>query len=249
MNKNQEAKIKMANTVSGILTAFDTKVKNIPGLTEKHAELDALIDDSQKFSQAQLDNGIELTRKKNILRGELENATIKLSAALAAFATSSGNPEIQSLKLKYQMTDSKILKLRDLQLFALAYKIYGDALPHAALLEPFASQAEVNGLKEKADNFNEALPKKREKKGHAVLSTQSLVETIEKIDDLLRNFMDVLVKPLEHTEPEFYRSYEHARNIVEIAGRKTNLRQTQDNVKNGEELKTAGNKTAPEKTL
>jgi len=221
MNKVQELKIKMARAVSGILAAFEAIVKKIPGLVEKHAELDNLIEDTQKFNQGQLNTGTELTRKKEELRIDLEKATISACASLAAYATSSNDSTLKPLNLKYQIADSKVTRLRDMQLFALSYKVYGDSLLYADKLSPFSSAEEVAALKVLADNFNESIPKKRTQRGTTVMSTLNLGQTIETMEDLLKKNIDVLIKPLEFKEVDFYKSYHNARNTEEPTSRKS----------------------------
>ena len=107
-----------------------------------------------------------------------------------------------------------------MQLFSLAYTVYGDALPYAALLEPFATANEVTALKDMADNFNELLPQKQTQKSKSTLSTQNLEDAVEQIDQLLNETIDILVKPWEFKEPDFYKAYKNARYIVDAASRK-----------------------------
>jgi len=109
----------------------------------------------------------------------------------------------------------------DMQLFSFAYTVYGDALPYAALLEPFVSADEVTELKDLADDFNEALPRQRTQQSKSVLSTQNLEEAVDQIDFLLNDTIDVLVKPWESKEPDFFKAIRNARMIVDAASRKT----------------------------
>ena len=71
--------------------------------------------------------------------------------AMAAYVLASTNLIIKSIKNKFQVTDSEIIRKRDIQLFAFAYSVYGDTHPCAAFLESFASVAEVATLKDQAD--------------------------------------------------------------------------------------------------
>jgi len=108
-----------------------------------------------------------------------------------------------------------------MQLFTFAYLVYGDAHLHETLLEPFASADEVAELKALADDFNAALPMKRTQLSKSSLSTQNLEEAIGKIDLLLNETTDVLVKPWERKASDFFRSYKNARLVVDAAKRKT----------------------------
>ena len=112
--------------------------------------------------------------------------------------------------------------MRDMPLFNYAYTVYGDAQPFATLLEPFASAAEVAELKTLANNFNALMPLKRTQLSLSALSTQNLEEAIARIDNLLKDTLDVLVKPWEYKNPDFYKAYTNARVLVDAPSRKSN---------------------------
>ena len=220
MQKLQESKIKMARATSGVLESFEGIVSRTPGLSDAWNMLVDLIGETERYSQGQLAKGNELTAKKNEARAALVTGTLKICAALAAYATVSTDPKIRILKEKYQIADSEVKKLRDMPLFSYSYTVYGDAFPFATQLDPFASEGEVNELKELADNFNVLLPQKRTQLSKSSLSTQNLEDAISQIDLLLKDTIDVLVKPWEYKEPDFLKAYTNARIIVDAASRK-----------------------------
>ena len=221
MQKIQESKIKMSRSVSGILTSYEEVVVRTPGLNAAHDALSNLIAETERHNRGQLNNGTELTTQKKDARTVLENGTIHIGAALAAYGTASADPALKILKDKYQVTDSEIRKKRDMPLFSYSYSLYDDASPYASMLEPFATAEEVVQLKDKADNFNALLPQRRTQVSKSSLSTQNLEDAIAQIDLLLNDTMDVLVKPWETKEPDFYKAYKNARIIVDSASRKT----------------------------
>ena len=222
MQKSQESKIKMARAVAGILSGNETTVNATPGLSAATSELGMLIGETESHSQGQMNTGTELTQQKNAARAALETGTLKLCAALAAYATASADPNVKTLKGKYQVANSEVKKMRDMPLFNYAYTVYGDAQPFATLLEPFVSAAEVAELKTLANNFNALMPLKRTQLSLSALSTQNLEEAIARIDNLLKDTLDVLVKPWEYKNPDFYKAYTNARVLVDAPSRKSN---------------------------
>ena len=222
MQKSQESKIKMARAVAGILSGNETTVNATPGLSAATSELGMLIGETESHSQGQMNTGTELTQQKNAARAALETGTLKLCAVLAAYATASADPNVKTLKGKYQVANSEVKKMRDMPLFNYAYTVYGDAQPFATLLEPFASAAEVAELKTLANNFNALMPLKRTQLSLSALSTQNLEEAIARIDNLLKDTLDVLVKPWEYKNPDFYKAYTNARVLVDAPSRKSN---------------------------
>lgn len=98
--------------------------------------------------------------------------------------------------------------------------LFTDASPLATMLGPFAVEEDVVRLKALADNFNELLPQKRTQQSKTSLSTQNLEDAIDRIDELLNETIDVLVKPWEYINPDFYGAYTNARIIVDAPSRK-----------------------------
>ena len=113
-----------------------------------------------------------------------------------------------------------------MQLFTYAYTVYNDALPYASQMNPFATADDVAQLKVLADNFNNSLPQKRTQQSKSKLSTQNLEDVVAQIDLLLNDTIDVLVKPWENKEPNFYKAYQNARMLVDAASRKTKTDET-----------------------
>lgn len=222
MQKKQESKVKMARATLGILTGNEEIVAGTPGLGDATETLAGLIEETTYHSQGQMNTGAEFTARKNEARAALTVATLKVCAALAAHATVSTDPVVKLLKAKYQVADTEVKKLRDMPLFIYASTVFTDASPLATLLAPFAAEEDVAGLKTLADNFNALLPQKRTQLSKSSLSTKNLEDVISRIDLLLNDTIDVLVKPWEYIEPDFFRAYTNARIIVDAASRKGN---------------------------
>lgn len=230
MQKIQESKIKMSRSVSGILSAYEEVVGRTPGLSTAHETLNNLIGETERHTQNQMNKGTEITVQKDNARLVLENGVIHIGATFAAFATVSDNPEVKKFKAKYQTTDTVIRKMRDMPLFSYSYTLYNDATPFASQFEPFATVEEVAQLKDKADNFNALLPQRRTQVSKSSLATANLDDAIVQIDSLLNDTIDVLVKPWETKEPDFFKAYKNARFIVDAASRKTKKEAEPDSV-------------------
>lgn len=220
MQKVQESKIKMARASAGVLESNNEIVSKTPGLNNAVLTLNDLIAEIVRHSMEQMKNGKELTKLKKDARTAFVTGILKIRAAVAAYATASTAPEVKKLKEKYQAADSEVRRMRDMPLFLYGYLVYGDAAPFAAQLDPFVTEAEVYELKDLADNFNVLLPKKRTQLSKSSMSTQNLEETLTRVDLLLTDTIDVLVKPWEYKEPDFFKAYTNARIIVDAASRK-----------------------------
>ena len=220
MQRIQESKIKMCRSVSGILTVYNGLVGITPGLTAAHIDLDHWIAETERHNRGQLNSGAELTVRKNEVRILLEDAIIQIGSSFVAYLTTVEDPVIKLFKDKYQVKDNEIRKKREMQLFAYAYMLFDDLTPFITFLEPFTTADEIRELKDKADNFNALIPVKRTQVNKTALSTQNLEEAIDKINLLLNDTLDILVKPWKEKEPDFYNSYKNARIIVDAGFRK-----------------------------
>ena len=221
MQKKQESKVKSARATLGILTGNEEIVTATPGLAAATESLAILVEETGIHSQGQMNTGSEFTTRKKETRNALTMAVIKVCAAVAAHATVSEDPAVKLLKTKYQLADTDVTKLRDMPLVTFANTVFTDASPLAEQLSPFAVEEDVVGLKALADNFNALLPQKRTQQSKSSLSTKNLEDVISRIDLLLNDTIDVLVKPWEFINPDFYGAYTNARIIVDAASRKS----------------------------
>lgn len=221
MKKTQESKVKSARATLGILTGNEEIVTGTPGLGAATETLAILIEETAIHSQGQMNTGTEFTTRKNEARAALTMVTLKICAALAAHATVSKDPAVKLLKTKYQIADTEVKRMRDMPLFTFANMLFSDASPLAELLAPFAAKEDVVRLKTLADNFNGLLPQKRTQQSKSSISTQNLEDVISRIDLLLNDTIDVLVKPWEFINPDFYGAYTNARIIVDAPSRKS----------------------------
>lgn len=221
MNKDQETKVKMARSVSGILSGAEDMVTKTPGLEDAHAVLIELLLESEKYAQKQSDKGTEITDQKGKVRKQLETKFRKVKSALAAFVVTSKDASLQGLVKKYEYSKSEVEHMRDITLFTNSYVLYGDATPHAAKLVPHATSADVEDLKKLADDFNIYLPKKRTQTSKSMVATQNIEEVLVKMDTLFRETMDILMDPWEFNDHDFYGSYKNARSLVNAASHPT----------------------------
>lgn len=220
MDKREESVVKMARAVSKVFDDNSELVNLTPKLPEGHKELNGLIVDTEVYSQGQQNKGTEFTDMKEEYRDATETMTLKICAALVAYATASTDATVKLLINKYTLSDSDIKRLRDIQLYNKAIQVYDDAAPYASKLSPFASADDVTALKTNADNFNNSLPNKRNQQGKSTVSTKNLKEAIKAIETLCNETLDRLMAPWKFNKPNFYTAYKNARDIISTGGKK-----------------------------
>jgi hypothetical protein len=220
MNKKFISKIKMARSVSGILDSFPDIETQTPGLESAHNELDDRIAETAKYQQDQSNKGTEITTMKNEVRKALELIYRKISSSFVAFSIVSTDVKVKALGKKHDIPKSDVTHFSETELFSRAYVLYSDVLPYADKLLPHATLTDVDNLKATADDFNVYLPKKRTQIGKTMVATQNIEEAVEKIDFLLKETIDKLVKPWEFSASDFFKAFKNARVLEDPGYRK-----------------------------
>lgn len=231
MNKKFISKIKMARSVSGIIDSFPDIEAQTPGLQSAHEELDDRISDTEKYQRDQSNKGTEITTMKNEVRKALELIYRKISSSFVAFSIVSADVKVKALGKKHDISKSDVTHFTETELFARAYVLYGDVLPYADKLLPHATADDVDGLKETADDFNIYLPKKRTQVGISMVATQNIEEAVEKIDLLLKETIDKLVKPWEFSASDFFKAFKNARVLEDPGYRKVKKDEEEPEIK------------------
>jgi len=191
-------------------------VETIPGLSKANTKLKGLQMDGQVYNQSQEADTTGVTAEKNIVRGTMEVAMRKVCTAMIAYATNEDNMQ---LKAKFSYSKGDFGQMRDQDIHTTASNIYDNALPYADKIGPFATAEDIATVKALADRFIALLPMHRTLTSKGATSTINLQGTIDSIMALITGTIDPLMKPMEFTQPTFYRDYMNARKIVNHGSR------------------------------
>jgi hypothetical protein len=218
MNKNQELKIKRAESVKGVLDNNTDIVNVTPGLADVDTELGTRIDNAKSLALQQTDTSSPVTKKKNELRGQLETETMNIAPALVAYAGNSSDESLELQVEKFKINKSELGNLRDLQLNTLASAVYQQAAKYADKLAPYVTATEVAAYKTTIDSFDASIPKTKNSQGNGKIITGNLQDAIDGIDDLLNGKIEDLVRPWQNKKVDFYKAF---RNAMKLGGIRT----------------------------
>ncbi len=217
MNAKQINKSRMYGATILVLDNNLALFEAMPELAAAHQQLKekmALIDQQRQIQEVDYTG---LTRNKSLLREELTTLILRFSAALTAYAATK-NDVVLKTKVNYTLSDLK--KSSDRILGDIAVMINGLATPVVAELQKyFVGPDEVKKFEGLTNEFKSAIPLKRVATNVTKVSTGNISEVYDDIDSFLKNKVDLLLKPFQFSQPDFFNAYKNARIIVDYTGR------------------------------
>nr|WP_319512540.1 hypothetical protein [uncultured Draconibacterium sp.] len=217
MNLNQINKIRMFAASSMVLSNHSTLFASSEVLNQKLQTFGGILTQLEGYRQVQEQNTSGLTLSKENLRGDVENLSLRVSVALIAYATATGDA---NLKRMAKYTPSKLAKVSDVVLCDIAENMITMATPIVAALEIyFVTQAELDTLHQKTLDFKAAIPQNRVATSSRKASTATIDQLIRDANNILKNEIDPLVQPFQFINPDFYQQYKNARIIIDYTGR------------------------------
>ncbi|MCD4666053.1 MAG: carboxypeptidase-like regulatory domain-containing protein, partial [Bacteroidales bacterium] len=161
-----------------------------------------------------------ITVNKTVVREQLTTATLKLSRALAAYASLNSNYQLLS---EVNYTLSTLNKSRDNIFYDIAVLIQTKAKQYEVDLANFLIKPEdITGQQALIDQYIEAVPEKRVAVVTSKTSTADLKLKIREMDVLLKEKLDRLILLFEAENSDFVQQYFNARIIIDLGHRSTN---------------------------
>jgi hypothetical protein len=217
MNSLQINKSRMYHASTQVLDDNLHLFEKMAELAAAHQQLKVKMDQIDRHRQVQEVKNSGLTRTKETLREELTTLLLRVSAALTAQAAATGD---QVLQAKAAYSSSDLNKTSDRILCDIAVLINSLAAVSADALQTwFVGPDELAQFNKLTDEFKSVLPLRRAASSVSKVSTSNISEVFHEIDALLRNKLDLLIKPFRFTQPDFYMAYKNARALVNYTGR------------------------------
>jgi hypothetical protein len=217
MNAKQINKSRMFGATILVLDNNLALFEAMPELAAAHQQLKEKMTLIDQHRQIQEVNNTGLTKNKRLLREELTTLILRFSAALAASAATK-NDVVLITKVNYTLSDLK--KSSDRILCDIAVMINGLAAPATADLQKyFVGPDELAKFDRLTNDFKSAIPLKRVATNVSKVSTGNINDIYHEIDSLLKNKVDLLIKPFRFTQPDFFNAYKNGRTLVNYSGR------------------------------
>lgn len=217
MDKIQINKSRMYGSVDLALDNHSKLFADYGELVTAHQKLKddlVMIGQNRQVQEADITG---LTKTKIELKTSLIRKILKISSGLMAYATSVKNLDLKT-KAKYTATDLKTSA--DPILYDIGVLLLGLATPIKTELAKYAiDEADYTEMESLLNGFKLAIPRRRVAASASKMSTGNIGEVFIGTDKLLKDEIDVLMKPFQFSQPDFYNTYKNARSIVDYSGR------------------------------
>ncbi|MDP3150488.1 MAG: hypothetical protein Q8N83_15300 [Ignavibacteria bacterium] len=217
MQRIEENKLEMFESVQAVLNKNNTAVATLPALAEAKTEFTDLIADIIKTDKEYGTATVGKVAVKNSVENELIDVLLPLKGALASLARKTKNTEL-ALLVKFTKTD--LQRLGDTDLKNKVSTILEIIEANKTTLANYnVDDAEINDLKEKAATFSNATANNKTSFTGKVGARVSLTELFDNADEVLKVDLDNLMLRMKKNYPDFYIEYQAARVTKDLGGK------------------------------
>jgi len=217
MQRIEENKLEMFESVAAVLDKNKTAVDTLPALAEAKGEFSSLI---TRIIKTDNDYGTATVGKvavKNSIESELIDALLPLKGALASLARKTKNAEL-SLLVKFSKSDLQRLGNTELENKATTIMEIVEA-NKTALANYNVDDAEIAALTGKVVAFKAATANKQTSFSGKSGARVSLTELFDDADDVLKIDIDNLMLRMKKDYPDFNNEYQAARVTKDLGGK------------------------------
>lgn len=225
INQIIEAKFKMFTTVESFIEGQTVIVPTLPDFDQFFQDFQANNGHIDLLIQIlNTDTSLPSTGKTR-LRFLCEEETYFISTKVTAWAAVNNKKAILTAT---RLVKSEIQALTDNGLYELAKIIYKNAFDNKDLMDPKygITDTRLASFNNKINNYRESVPLLRQHIIEKEAARVELVEYMAKNDFLLKERIDLIVKTVTDTEPDFVRNYFLAKKIVNFPTHKLNMKIT-----------------------
>lgn len=217
MNKTQENKLTMYETVVMVLQNHEGTVAGVAPLARAKQEVSELLQRIKDKGRSKREATAGKTEAKEAARAALVRSVLQAASGLYSFGRRAPNAEAAAIA---DVNESRLRRMRDTELASRATSIHARCTEHLAALADYgivaATLADLNG---KIEAYASALAGREAGVAVRVGATAELSALFRQMDDLLRDELDRLVELARETNPPFYREYFAARVVKELGVR------------------------------
>jgi hypothetical protein len=217
MKKSQNTKLSMELSVQKACNDNRPLWTGFTAFENTFNDFESLLEKTNTVLGKQGINIKGVTNDKKAEKQSLRNIMLEVAGAVHAYATDTGDLE---LKGKVDIKPSTLDRMRGTEFDAICLAVYNEALQVSDQLPDYGVDKDVmTSFKNSLDSFSRLLPAPRtaivERKG----ATDELAKLLKKIDCLLNDKLDKLMKKFQVSNPDFYRLYFDARINVDSGSR------------------------------
>jgi Carboxypeptidase regulatory-like domain len=222
MNKNQNAKFKMYRATEKHCDDNTEITKNMPAFVAAFNNFKAIITEINDTTQAKsvILRGIAID--KNESRQSLGSKVTEIAGLIFAFASATGN---NTLKQEVNVSETKLLQHNEERFVSRCQNVYAKGLENVALLADYGiTNQTLENLKSLIDDYLAKSPNTRNATGNRKTLNSNLTALFKKADTVLKEQIDKLIIVFRAEHPDFVKTYEANRIIIDAASTTTQLK-------------------------
>lgn len=215
MTSSQEARLSMYNAVISFCDANAATVATVPAFQTALNSFKDIFSTILQTAQLEAQVITGITMDKAQLRNDLAAKAVEISAAIFAYASSTGNNTLKE-RANYSLTD--MLRLKDELLGPTSVNIANDANANAAALVSYGvTAAAITDFNTMIGSFMTAVASPRNAVTQRATYSAMLKTNFKDGNDVLKNQMDKIALQFRADQPEFYSTYKNNRIILDAA--------------------------------
>ena len=211
MNAIQESKLNMYRSVQLLCKSNNSIVADNVAFSQGLSQLDALITNITNYLSLEIKHTAGITEDKTKAKDNLSALAADIAGLVFAYADTIQNKVLKD-EVKYSYSELK--RLREDVIVPTVSNIYKAAFDNLSVLTDFGVNAQLLAqLEEAMETYNAVLPKGKTTKSEKSSFSANISNSINEIDDLLKNRLDKLVIVFNKTNPDFVKAYKKVRQI------------------------------------
>ena len=204
----------MYSVVDAVLTQYMEAIAKVDALSRVVTRFRGFLDIVKKHNRDHLSAIAGVTDAKNIAGEKLIEQTLRIGSALYLFGRDAGN---EQLKAVCRFKRSALNSLGDSALQELGIKIADLAQGNAGAIAPMGiSDDDITTYKTSLETFGKQLADHYQKHAESKAAREMLSTAFDKVNEILREELDVLVDMIRESDKTFYEEYQAARKIKDF---------------------------------
>lgn len=218
MDAPKKNKLAMFEATNTVLTekAYQAIWQGTPGFVQLHTDFTGVLDEINGLAPQQGRRTTGVAGDKDAARLAMCKAANIIAGAVAAYAHKINNHELLT---RVDTTLSILTGGRGQNSSDKCKDILSAATANLTVLGDYdVKQADLDNLSQLIDAYNQLAPAPQVARATGKSASQALDAAFDKADGILNNGLDNLMLKYEDTNPDFFRDYMNARQIVDIPG-------------------------------
>jgi hypothetical protein len=222
MDARQNAKSKMYRATEKHCDDNTEITKNMPAFVAAFNNFKVILTEINDTTQQKsvVLRGIAID--KNESRQNVGSKVIEIAGLIYAFASANGN---NTLKQEVNITETKLMQTNEERFISRSQNVYAKGIENIALLPDYGiTNQKLADLKAAIDDYIAKSPNTRNATGNRKTLNSNLTALFKKADTVLKERLDKLIIVFRSEHPDFVKTYEANRIIIDAASTTTQLK-------------------------